>query len=94
MHAVDTVRRLIARALNVDVETVTEEARFGSPPEWDSAGHMFIVTELEETLHCLLDNDQVLALTDVQAILRLVEEITRNEKDAAPVEAVTSGSYS
>lgn len=93
MHTVDTIRSLVARALGIDEEAVTEDSRFGNPPEWDSAGHMFIVAELEEALNCLLDNDQVLALTDVQAILRLMEEITRNEKDAVPAEAVASGSH-
>jgi len=84
------IRKIIARALGIDLEAVPEDAQFGSPPEWDSAGHMFIIAELEEALHCLLDNDDILAMTDLRAIQRLVEKIKTDEKHVAVAKAVAS----
>jgi acyl carrier protein len=67
------IRQLLARALQTELDAIPPDARLGEPSIWDSAGHMFVVVEVEEALDRALDNDEVMEMTSVEAIRNLFE---------------------
>lgn len=45
--------------------------------QWDSLAHVRLVSAIEQTFHCQLDIDDVMALTSFGAILEVVVKRTR-----------------
>lgn len=66
------VYSLIAEVLGVDVDVIHDELAIGDIPEWDSLGHMRIITELETQLGVALDIEQTLEIEDVEDIIEVV----------------------
>ena len=54
-----------AVALNIAPEKVTDELAYRVIPEWDSLGHMALVTELESVFDIMLDTDEILDLSSM-----------------------------
>jgi citrate synthase len=63
------VRRVIATALGVAPERITDDLEFGVLPEWDSLNHVNLMLALETALGTQIDADQMIELTNVRAIL-------------------------
>lgn len=57
--------KAFAFALNIAPEKVTDELAYRVVPEWDSLGHMALVTELESVFDIMLDTDEILDLSSV-----------------------------
>ncbi|WP_291270434.1 acyl carrier protein [Geothrix sp.] len=52
-------------ALGVPAEVVTETLAYNSIREWDSLGHMNLMSELESVFDVMLDTDDILGLSSV-----------------------------
>ena len=68
----EDIKGLVAHVLSVDLETLNDDSGFGNPPQWDSAGHMFLIITLEEKLGRTLDNDEIVALTNIRSIISFI----------------------
>lgn len=75
------VERVVARALGLSVEDVTDALHYQSVAAWDSFAHVALMVELEEELGEAIDDDLVLRLRSVAAI----REYARTRR--APVRA-------
>ncbi len=64
---------LIAKALNVGRESVTQETSLMTSAEWDSLAHFRIVLALEEILGRALDPLEITTLLDTASVARLLE---------------------
>lgn len=69
------VYKLIAEVLGVNVDVIHDELAIGDIPEWDSLGHMRIITELETQMGVILDIEQTLEIEDVEDI---IDAVTNN----------------
>ncbi|MEU6083347.1 citrate/2-methylcitrate synthase [Streptomyces sp. NPDC047108] len=65
MHRVD---RLIARALGIDEDRVTDDLEYQSIREWDSLGHVALMVALGDELGLQVDDDRIVGLRTVAAI--------------------------
>ena len=52
-------------ALGIAPEQVTDELTYNSIREWDSVGHMALMSELESVFDLMLDTDDILNLSSV-----------------------------
>jgi len=52
-------------ALGVPAEAVTDALAYNSIREWDSLGHMNLMSELESVFDVMLDTDDILGLSSV-----------------------------
>ena len=68
----DTVKKLIAEILNVEIDVVQDDLAVGDIPEWDSLAHMRIIAALESDLGIVLDIEQTLEIEDVEDIIDAV----------------------
>jgi acyl carrier protein len=70
-------RSVLAQALNVGADQVTDGARIGELESWDSLGHMRLVLEIEKRLGRELsaaEIDQLVSLDDVRRLLSSSEQ--------------------
>ncbi|NOI66954.1 acyl carrier protein [Vibrio sp. 99-8-1] len=68
----ESVKKLIAKVLEVSLEVVEDELAVGDIPEWDSLAHMRIIAALESDLGVVLDIEQTLEIEDVEDIIDAV----------------------
>jgi citrate synthase len=63
------VRAIVATALGVPPERLTDDVEFGSLPQWDSLNHVNLMLALEAALATHIDADLMIELTSLRAIL-------------------------
>jgi acyl carrier protein len=68
LSSIERVRTLLAEALQVPMESVRPDLRFGDLPQWDSMGHMEIMMQLEMHLGIDVNADTISALISIPAI--------------------------
>jgi acyl carrier protein len=67
----EKVRHAFHASFGTDPETVVPGAGPDDIPGWDSLGHAVLTTSLEEALGASFDIDELMAMEDVSAILRI-----------------------
>ena len=80
MTTEDTIKKIIAETLEVDLEKITDDLAINGIPEWNSIGNVSIITALEEKLGISFPIDDLFELTSVESI---VAEIAKLEKENA-----------
>lgn len=80
MISKETIKAVIAEALEVDVMKITDDLAIKGIPEWNSIGNLAIITSLEEKLGISFPIEDLFDLTSVEGI---VEEIAKLEKENA-----------
>ena len=80
MTTEDTIKKIIAEALDVDVEKITDDLAINGIQEWNSIGNVAIITALEEKLGISFPIEDLFDLTSVEGI---IEEIAKLEKENA-----------
>lgn len=80
MTTEDTIKKIMAEALDVDLEKITDDLSINGIPEWNSIGNVAIITALEEKLGISFPIEDLFELTSVEGI---VEEIAKLEKENA-----------
>lgn len=56
---------VFVRSLGITPETVCDELEYNTIPQWDSAGHMSLVAELESEFDVMLDTDDIIGMSSV-----------------------------
>ena len=70
------IENLIAKQLDIDVDTVTDDKNFMEDVGADSLDTVQIVMELEEAFNVEITDDEAETLTTVGAIKKYIEENT------------------
>ena len=60
---IDKLRTIFVEALGIKLEQVSDELTYNSIPEWDSIGHMTLISELDSQFVIMLDTDDVLDMS-------------------------------
>jgi acyl carrier protein len=68
LSQIENVRTLLAEALQVPMDNVRPDLKFGDLPQWDSMGHMEIMMNLEMQMGIEVNADTIKALTSIPAI--------------------------
>lgn len=71
------VQSLLAEAIQVPLELVTDDLTFGDLPQWDSLGHMEILVHLEEKFGVEVNAETIARLTSIPEIVRYLNENER-----------------
>lgn len=64
---------IISETLELDGVPLSDIA-YGVTPTWDSVAHLMLVSSLEERFGITLDADDVVAMTDYEAIRRALRD--------------------
>ena len=68
------VFKCIADTLEIPLENVSPELSVGSIPQWDSLGHLGIVSALEEAFSTSFDVDELFEVENVGDFINLLDK--------------------
>ena len=71
----EEARKLLAEALRVPLERITDETAMRDLPPWDSLGHMELIALVEERFGATLSMDDILAMTSVRGLAAVVQRM-------------------
>ena len=71
----EKVKEIIAEALHVDKEVLTDDLSIGGIPEWDSVGNLTIISALEEGLDIEIPIDDLFELTSIKSLVEEIEKL-------------------
>jgi acyl carrier protein len=70
---IDRVREVLARALEVPLESVPTDAAQGSFERWDSLGHLNVVMELEAAFGVSFSTNEAVGMRSVAEIVEVLK---------------------
>ena len=53
-------RKLFIEALSLKKETVNDNLKYNDIPEWDSIGHMSLISAIEEAFNISMETDDII----------------------------------
>ena len=56
----EEVIRVLSRVMKIPKNKIKKDLKLGSIPEWDSVGHMVLMSKLEEKFDIMLDMDDII----------------------------------
>ncbi|MFP8965840.1 acyl carrier protein [Pokkaliibacter sp. CJK22405] len=65
MSDIASLHEVFAKALNVPLDTISDELAYNTIPAWDSTAHMILIAELEATYDVMLDTDDIIDMSSV-----------------------------
>ncbi len=74
MTLLDSIIKLIADSLEVSENQITEDTAIGDIPEWNSLGHIIIISSIEKEYSINFDPEIIMDLEDVSDIVAAIEE--------------------
>jgi len=73
------IKNIIAECLEVSENQITEDTAIGDIPEWNSLGHIVIISTLEKEFSINFDPETIMDLEDVSDIVAAIEERLNND---------------
>lgn len=73
MSVFKQLQEIMASALELPVDAITESSTMEDVEEWDSLGHVHIMVALEQAFDLYMDVDDFAELDSVPAILQYLE---------------------
>lgn len=73
METLNKVCEIVAQVCGVDVNEVNENSAIGDFPQWDSIGHLTILSTIESQMGISFEPEEMMELEDVKDIVRAVE---------------------
>lgn len=63
MDNLEKYRQCFCKVFSLEADFDVETVKMGSTPDWDSVGHMELVTEIEDTFDILFETEDILRFT-------------------------------
>tara|TARA_A100001388_G_C28646012_1_gene439527 strand:+ start:601 stop:837 length:237 start_codon:yes stop_codon:yes gene_type:complete len=57
--SLEKYKKVFTEALSIDQSKFDDKVKYNDIPEWDSIGHMTLISELEENFSISIDTDDV-----------------------------------
>jgi acyl carrier protein len=70
----EKIIEIIAKTLEVSVEIIDQDMAIGDIPEWNSLGHILIISALEKSFEIKFDPESIMDMEDVTDIIASIEE--------------------
>jgi acyl carrier protein len=74
MDTATKLKNIFVRELGLEPDEITEDLSYGATPEWDSVGHMHLVTAIEEEFEITFDDTAIGELTTLLKVRAAVED--------------------
>ena len=59
MNNLDKYKKALIEGLSIEANKVNDDLKYNDIPEWDSIGHMTLMSNLEETFKVTLETDDI-----------------------------------
>jgi acyl carrier protein len=69
------IKSSIAKHFKVELELIVDDLMVGDIPQWDSLGHISLMSHLEQEFNLSIDVDQSLEMETIEDIVEILNEI-------------------
>ncbi len=63
---IEKYQNAFMESFNIDKSMLNEELKYESIPEWDSVGHMTMISNLEEVFDIVMEMDNIIDFSSVE----------------------------
>ena len=63
--------------MNVKPDLVKDDLKYNEIPEWDSIGHMTLISKLEEEFNISMETDDIVSFDSFKRVLRFLNKIIK-----------------
>ena len=60
MHSKEKYKDIFIKSLSIDIKKFEENLKYNDIPEWDSIGHMTLISGLEEGFGIAMETDDII----------------------------------
>jgi len=71
-QSLERLKRAFYKALELSEQTELSQLAYGSIPEWDSLGHMALVSEVEDTFSIEFNTEEVINFSSFEVGIQLL----------------------
>jgi acyl carrier protein len=75
MRNIEKYRNAFINVLDLEEDDVCEELALGETREWDSIGHMTLITEIEEVFDVSIDSDWITEFNSYKSGIELLKRL-------------------
>ena len=66
-----------AESLNIKPDLVKDELKYNEIPEWDSIGHMTLISKLEEEFNISMETDDIVSFDSFKKGIEILNKIIK-----------------
>ena len=78
MENLKKYQNVFIESLNIDSKKFNQKLKYNEIPEWDSIGHMTLISNLETTFTISIDNDDVLDFSSFKKGMEILKKYKIN----------------
>ena len=73
MSTIERYKKVFIESLSITSKDFTEEIKYNDIPEWDSIGHMSLMSALEEEFKITLETDDIIDFSSFKKGIELLK---------------------
>ena len=74
MDNLEKYRKVFSKSLSVDETKIKEKLKYNDIPEWDSIGHMTLMSGLEEEFNISLETDDIVDFSSFEKGIEILKK--------------------
>lgn len=74
MSNLEKYRKVFSKSLSIDETKVNNELKYNDIPEWDSIGHMTLMSGLEEEFNISLETDDIVDFSSFEKGIEILKK--------------------
>ena len=74
MSSKEKYRGIFIQSLSIDEKKFNEKIKYNEIPEWDSIGHMTLMSSLEEKFSISMDTDDIVDFSSFEKGMKILEK--------------------
>ena len=78
MSNLDLYKNIFIEALGIEEKSFSEEIKYNEIPEWDSIGHMTLISGLEEGFKISMETDDIVDFSSYKKGIEILEKYKIN----------------
>jgi len=78
MNNTEKYNSTFMEALSIDKEKLHENLKYNEIPEWDSIGHMTLISGLEEAFKISIETDDIIDFSDYKKGIEILKKYSVN----------------
>jgi acyl carrier protein len=72
MSAIEKYKKVFIESLSIEPNAFSEEIKYNDVPEWDSIGHMTLMSALEDEFKVTLETDDIIDFSSYKKGIELL----------------------
>ena len=69
---------IFTKSLSIDIKKFNEKIKYNDVPEWDSIGHMTLMSELEDGFDISIDTDDIIDFSSFKKGIQILKKYKVN----------------